>query len=254
LTDPSDAAPTRNPGKVAEMAAATEVSAFPADLPAEAMKPSNAQTNDALHDERWRTASEELRRIFEDVGVKVGLNEAESDTLIALLVDQRIRYAEAPGLDTSIDGMAARRELDAQHRQEIETLIGADRARRLAEYQRSIQVRYEVENLRKRLANSALALTETQRKQLIQAGIERRAYAGPTVFTGGESDFAVTQEQFARNELAYQRLMDAARDVLTAEQIARVEAWWTQDRQANDAFLRQMEQQQRKRQLRPARP
>jgi hypothetical protein len=194
--------------------------------------------------EHWRA---ELDLIYEDVGVSVGLDAAESDTLIALLLDQRIRFAEAPGLDTSVDGIAARRELNVQHRQEIETLIGDEHARRLAEYQRSMQVRFEVENMRKRLANVTLALTETQRKQLIQAGIERRAYADPTVFTGVESDFAITQEQFTRNDLAYQRLMDAARGVLTAEQFAQVDDWWTKDRAANEAFLRQMEEEQRKR-------
>ncbi len=197
-----------------------------------------------MQSEHWRA---ELDLIYEDVGANVGLGAAESDTLIALLVDQRIRFAEAPGLDNSVDGMAARRDLGAQHWNEIETLIGAERARSLAEYQRSIQVRYEVENLRKRLANASMALTESQRKQLILAGIERRAYADPTVFTGGESDYAITQEQSTRNDLAYQRLMDAARGVLTAEQFARVEDWWTIDRAANDAFLRQMEQEQRKR-------
>lgn len=204
----------------------------------------NTQLISDLQSEQWRA---ELNLIYEDVGVNVGLGAAEADTLIALLVDQRVRFAEAPGLDMSVDGMAARRDLDAQHWNEIETLIGAERARSLAEYQRSIQVRYEVENLRKRLANASMALTEAQRKQLIQAGIERRAYADPTVFTGVESDFAITQEQSTRNDLAYQRLIDAARDVLTAEQFARVEDWWTIDRAANDAFLRQMEQEQRKR-------
>ncbi len=199
----------------------------------------------------WRA---ELDLIYEDVGVNVGLDAAEADTLIALLLDHRIRFAEAPGLDSSVDGMATRRELSAQHKLEIETLIGHEHARRLEEYQRSMQVRFEVENLRKRLAIVALALTESQRKQLIQAGIERRAYADPTVFTGVESDFAITQEQSTRNDLAYQRLMDAARGVLTAEQFAQVEDWWTDDRAANEAFLRQMEQEQRNRQFRAARP
>lgn len=212
---------------------------------------SNRQLISDEQREHWRA---ELDLIYEDAGAIIGLDAAESETLIALLADQGVRFAEAPGLDTSVDGMAARRELGAQHWQEIETLIGADRARRLAEYRRSIQVRYEVETLRKRLANSSMALTETQRKQWIQAGIERRAYADPTVFTGVESDFAITQEQYTRNDLAHQRLLDAARGVLTAAQIAQVEDWWTEDRATNDAFLRQMEQEQRKREFTAAQP
>ena len=193
----------------------------------------------------WRVQSEiELQRIYEDVGRDLALSAEESAALIELLVDQRVRYAEfAPA--HSVEDAPARKEFDAQLKREIEAQIGADRARKLGEYQRSLRVRYEVENLRKKLGNEALALTEVQRRQLIERGIERGAYAGPTIFTGAESELAVTQEQVARNDLAIQRLMEVARGVLAPEQFQKVEELLEIERASVDHYLRHLEQEQR---------
>jgi len=193
----------------------------------------------------WRAQSEiELQRIYEDVGRDLALSAEESAALIELLVDQRVRYAEfAPA--HSVEDAPARKEFDAQLKREIEAQIGADRARKLGEYQRSLRVRYEVENLRKKLGNEALALTEVQRRQLIERGIERGAYAGPTIFTGAESELAVTQEQVARNDLAIQRLMEVARGVLAPEQFQKVEELLEIERASVDHYLRHLEQEQR---------
>jgi hypothetical protein len=167
----------------------------------------------------------ESRFLYEDVGRDLGLDDLEAATLKELLVDQNMRWAEsAPG--NSVEEAPALAEFRAQHQREIEMLIGAERAGKLAEYRKSLQVRYEVEQLRRMLENSDVPLTEVQRREMVRLGIEQQAYAGPTVMTGAESDLAINQETQARNELAHQRLANVARGVLTAEQFARFEARW----------------------------
>jgi len=197
--------------------------------------------------ENLRIQSEiEFRFLYEDVGEALGLDKTEAENLVSLLIEHRLEYAEsAPGY--SVAESTARAEFQAQQRREIEAQIGVERARKLAEYQRSLQVRYEVENVRELLAAQSLPLTEPQRRDLIRRGISQGAYAAPTVFTGAESEIAVTQEQTARNEIAQQRLLNAAREVLSAEQFARMEERARNDQAGSDSYLQQLEQPQRTR-------
>lgn len=188
----------------------------------------------------------EFQFLYEDLGEALALDKADAENLVSLLIEQRLEFAEAaPGY--SVAESSARAEFQAQQQREIEAQIGVERARKLTEYQRSLQVRYEVENVRKLLWSQSLPLTESQRKDLIRKGIAQGAYAAPVVFTGAESEIAMTQEQIARNEIAQQRLLNTARDVLTAEQFARMEERARNDQAGSDTYLQQLEQAQRKR-------
>jgi len=226
-------APPHSPGE----------SAAPSAIPA--MQAKQALTPENRENLRIQTAIE-FQFLYEDLGEALGLDKTDAENLVSLLIEQRLEYADAaPGY--SVAESSARAEFQAQQQREIEAQIGVERARKLAEYQRSLQVRYEVENVRKMLWAQSLPLSDSQRKDLIRRGIAQGAYAAPTVFTGAESEIAMTQEQIARNEIAQQRLLNAARDVLTAEQFARMEEHARNVQAGSKSYLQQLEQEQRRR-------
>jgi hypothetical protein len=214
--------------------------------PSTPSSPGNAAQS-AEQREHFRTESEALvRLLFEDVGEDLGLDAAATESLIALLIDQRIRYAES-GFGDSVAGVSARRELSAQHHREIEAQIGAARAALFASYEHSIHARLEVQELRRMLERESLPLTEIQRKALIRGAIERGAYINGPVYTGAESELALLQEMQAQAELSNQRFTEVARGLLHPNQFERYEAWSTMRLETGDGYLRSREAAQRAR-------
>lgn len=208
--------------------------------------PSNAAQS-AEQREHFRAESDALvRLLFEDIGEDLHLDAAATESLIALLIDQRIRFAETSFGD-SVAGVAARQELSAQHRREIEAQIGAARAASFASYEHSIHARFEVQELRRMLERESLPLTEIQRKALIRGAIERSAYINGPVYSGAESELALLQEMQAKAELSNQRFTEVARGVLRPNQFERYEAWSTMRLEAGDEYIRSQEAAQRAR-------
>lgn len=142
------------------------------------------------------------RRIYEDIAVAARLSDAETEALLALLVDQQMRV-----------GTASHNELMARNRAEIEAQIGASRAAAVGEYQNSMNARYEVEELRRELESAGMPMTEYQRRDLIKSAIAKGAHVpmrALPAFTGAESFLASGQELFARIEQRDQRMLEIA--------------------------------------------
>lgn len=182
----------------------------------------------------------DVELFYEDVGQKVGLDEAESRALRNLLLDQRIRYAEA-NFGEGVAGVAAIHEFTAQQWREIEAQIGPARTALLGDYEHSMEARVYVDELRQVLEAASLPLTEIQRKDLIQQAIERGAYLTGAIWTGAESDLAMRQEMQAKSDLRDQRFQGIARSVLRPDQFERYEAWTEMQRQASQVYMRSLE-------------
>ena len=178
--------------------------------------------------------------LYEDVGQKVGLDEAETGALKTLLLDQRIRYGAA-NLGEGVAGVAARHELSAQQRREIEAQIGPARTALLGDYERSLEARMYVNDLRRALEGASLPLTEIQRKDLIQQAIERGAYLTAATWTGAESELAMRQEMQAKSDLRDQRFRGIARSVLRPDQFERYEQLTEMQRQASQVYMQSLE-------------
>jgi hypothetical protein len=176
-------------------------------------------------------------RIYEDARAELGLDESQTEILFALLVDQQMRRVAQPLIE-SPGGAEAYNALLAQFERELEDQLGGDRARKFANYRRTENARYEVEDLRRDLESISLPLSETQRKAMIRAAIERGAYVVQPTVTGNELDQAVLQEAYARFEQRDQKLLSIAHGILGPEQVAIVERVVTNRQRTYEEMLR----------------
>lgn len=114
------------------------------------------------------------KRMYADVGEKVGLNKETATKLVDLLSEQQA--ANVDFFRTSEDPEASRRAEQRQRDNEsaIADLIGADKAMALEEYQKSIPARMEVDMLARQLENNEIKLSDEQRKRLVDVYVEER--------------------------------------------------------------------------------
>jgi hypothetical protein len=195
-------------------------------------------------EELRKSFAEYTSRMYEDIGEAVGLDEAEAAAVIRTIVDQRFRDSwtqiEQSRSDT-VTRVAAFNELVALHRSEIEGQIGRARMPAFTEYERSLDARGRVETLRRNLEAEGMPLTEIQRRALIKKSIEGGAYLPAPVFTGAESQTALFQEWFAREQQSDQLMLSIARPLLTTPQWQYFDDRVQADTEATEARLRELE-------------
>jgi hypothetical protein len=195
-------------------------------------------------EELRKSFAEYTSRMYEDIGEAVGLDEAETAAVIRTLVDQRFRDSwtqiEQSRSDT-VTRVAAFNELVALHRSEIEGQIGRARMPAFTEYERSLDARGRVETLRRNLEAEGMPLTESQRRALIKKSIEGGAYLPAPVFTGAESQTALFQEWFVREQQSDQLMLSIARPLLTTPQWQYFDDRVQADTEATEARLRELE-------------
>jgi hypothetical protein len=210
-----------------------------------AEKPSRHQPPTAAEMEEIRKSfAEYTARMYEDVGEAVGLDEAEAAAVIRTLVDQRFRDSWMQVEQSKSDPVtrvAAFNELVARHRSEIEGQIGRARMPAFIQYETSLDARSRVETLRRNLEAEGMPLTESQRRALIRKSVEGGAYLPPLVFTGAESQTALFQEWFVREQQSDQLMLSIARPVLTTPQWQYFDDRVQADTEATEARLLEME-------------
>jgi hypothetical protein len=195
-------------------------------------------------EEMRKSFAEYTARMYEDVGEAVGLDEAEAAAVIRTLVDQRFRDSWMQIEQSKSDPVtrvAAFNEWVARHRSEIEGQIGRARMPAFTEYERSLDARSRVETLRRNLEAEGMPLTESQRRALIRKSIEGGAYLPSPVFTGAESQTALFQEWFVREQQSDQLMLSIARPVLTTPQWQYFDDRVQADTEATEARLLEME-------------
>ncbi len=162
-----------------------------------------------------------LRLIYEDVASVAGLSSAEKESLMELIFNQQTELYDSPAVDpmSSLSEAEAYNEMLARHRAELAELVGSSRAEAVVDYQKSIDARFQVEDLRRQLQSAGMPITEDQRRGLIKAAIERGAYVPMPEFTGASSEEAMAQELLARVQQRDQRLLQLARSVLRTSQV-----------------------------------
>jgi hypothetical protein len=181
-----------------------------------------------------------LRPVYADVGQEVGLDGPETEALLGLLAEQQLRLSDAHGGSTHADA-AALEQLDAEFQREIEEEFGPDRARRLSNYQESLNARYEVEEARRVLEDASRPLTETQKRTWVRSAIASGAFVRQPALTAGESSVALLQETLARIDQRDQKQLSLAREILDPEQFQLYEAHVTERRNRFDADIRRAE-------------
>src|SRR5262249_495649 len=116
------------------------------------------------------------KRLYSDVGPKLGLSKETATKLVDLLSDQQLANMAAMRTPHNPEEIGRRQEKMAlENEQAISDLIGPDKAMSLKEYQASIPARMEVENLARQLEGNDTALTTEQRQKLTDIFVAERA-------------------------------------------------------------------------------
>lgn len=117
------------------------------------------------------------KRVYADVGTKLGLDKETTNKLIDLLTDQQLPNFDAPRDADDPSGTDWPRYIEDRQRQnqaQVADLIGADKAMALQDYQQSLPARMEVDMLAQQLQGYDAALNPDQRTRLIDAYVEER--------------------------------------------------------------------------------
>jgi len=162
------------------------------------------------------------KRIYANIGEKLGLNQEDTNKLIGLLTDQQLdNFGRMRELNTA-DPAERKRLLDDERREdqaEIDNFLGASKAAALKDYQETIPARMEMEQLTRQLEGSDATLSEDQQKRMLTALIdERKRIPMPQMSensTPEEYSKAYAEWQADYNE----RVSAQARSILNTEQM-----------------------------------
>jgi hypothetical protein len=163
------------------------------------------------------------KRLYADIGEKLGLSKDDANKLINMLTDQQVgNFAQAR--DANITDPAERARLRDEARREdqaeIDNFLGASKAAALREYQETIPSRLELDQLNRQLEGADAVLTEDQQKRMLAALIdERKRVPAPQMAEGSSyDDYA---KSYAEWQSDYNDRVDAqAHSILNSEQLA----------------------------------
>ena len=115
------------------------------------------------------------KRVYADVGTKLGLDAETTNKLLDLLTDQQLPSFDAPrDINDAGEWQRLQEEKQRQGLAKIAELIGPEKTEALQEYQQTLPARMEVDMLARQLEGYDAALSADQRKRLIDVYVEER--------------------------------------------------------------------------------
>jgi len=160
------------------------------------------------------------KRVYADVGPKLGLDKDTANKLIDLITDQQIPdFGNVRDMNDQGEVQRYFEEKQRQNQAQIAELIGADKAVSLQEYQESIPARMEVEMLARQLEGNDTALSAEQRQKLVDAYVtERKRVPMPDSYEG------IDPEAYQKSVVAWQddynnRTAEEASRILDSDQL-----------------------------------
>ena len=163
------------------------------------------------------------KRLYADIGEKLGLSKEDANKLINLLTDQQVgNFAQARDANLTDPAERARMRDEARRddQQEIDNFLGPTKAAALREYQETIPARLELDQLNRQLEGVDAVLTEDQQKRMLVALVEERKRVPMPQMTDDAShdDYAKAYEEWQAD---YNERVDAqAHSILNTEQLA----------------------------------
>jgi len=160
------------------------------------------------------------RRQYADVGEKLGLSKEKTSRLIDLLAEQQAEVT-VDAAEFGESGEAQRDYEQKQREQElaISDLIGPDKALALKDYQESLPARMEMDMLARQLEDNGAALSEAQRKQLIDVVVEERKRVPMPEYVEGADQVEYSKAANAWRDDYEKRVAAEASHILNADQL-----------------------------------
>jgi hypothetical protein len=165
------------------------------------------------------------KRLYADVGTRLGLSEEQANALIDLITDQQVAGMErarqervgGPGNDSRGAQLQAERQKNLA---EVTALIGADKAELYQEYQKQMPARQEVETLARQLEGGDIsALSQDQRSRMVTALAEERERVPQPKYAESGSREAYTAAMTEWQADYQERANSRARSILNADQL-----------------------------------
>ncbi len=187
-----------------------------------------AQPSEAMQKMRRTQLRANNKRLYADIGEKLGLSSDEASRLIDLVTDQQMAAMQRGRGERMADTSGDRQEKNLA---EITALIGADKAELYKAYQETMPARQEVNMLERQLEGIDSTLSKDQRDRMITALAEERKRVPEPRFADSAS-----REEHAQAALEWQkdyqeRTATRARSILSSEQLATYNEYqqWTRE-------------------------
>jgi len=177
------------------------------------------------------------KRLYADIGERLGLSKEEASKLIDLLTDQQMRGFEH--LNNLKDPNELRRSAESSNQRinnELTDLIGADKVQSLQQYQESLPSRQELDRLARQLEGADAALTADQSKQLLALMVEERARIPQPQYTQSASPEEFQEEYLAWQADYNERVAAQTRSVLSGEQLTAYNDYQQWQKEMNAQF------------------
>lgn len=162
------------------------------------------------------------KRMYADIGEKLGLNKEDTNKLINLLTDQQLdNFGRMREMNTA-DPAERKRLTDEARREdqaEIENLLGASKAAALRDYQETIPARQELEQLSRQLEGSDATLSDEQHKRMLAALVDERKRIPMPQMSDDTSPEEYTKTYAEWQEDYNERVNAQAHNILNTEQL-----------------------------------
>ena len=180
------------------------------------------------------------KRLYADIGKKLGLSQEDANKLIDLITDQqtsmtdRMRQARTR-LQAPSTSAAVRDEIQQQNLAQITSLIGGDKIELYKQYQDTLPARQEVEMLSRQLEGNDVGLSNDQRDRMITALAEERTRVPAPEFSTSSSAEEYTKAMSAWQEDYNERANTRARSILNSDQLTAYNEYqqWSREMRQN---------------------
>lgn len=184
-----------------------------------------------------------FKRLYADIGTKLGLSKEDTNKLIDLMLDQQTSFLDRARQDrmnnmTAEQRAAASAAQNEKNLAEVSALIGAGKMDEYQAYQETIPSRQEVEMLSRQLEASDASLTADQRDRMVAALAEERKRVPAPKLSESVSREEYNKEMAAWQDDYNQRAATRASSILNSEQ----QTTYTEYQQWGREMRQQMEQ------------
>jgi hypothetical protein len=176
------------------------------------------------------------KRLYADLVAQLGLSEEDANKFYDLLTDQQAaNFGQVRGLGPD-EARAKLQQSRKQTQDAIVDLLGPDKLATYQEYQETMSVRAEVDQIARQLEGLEHSLSAEQHKKLVTAMIEeQKRVPRPEYSSYGDADLygkALTDWEAQYNE----RATDRARSILNSEQFTSYSEYQQWQREMRENF------------------
>jgi hypothetical protein len=162
-------------------------------------------------------------RIYEDFNISADASAKSRERINYMFA---FSFGRRSNLCDQIDTARSHMESIERQRSNVREMFGSSKADEIAEYERTIDARYEVEDLRLELKSAGIDITDEQRRALIAIAIRQGAFVAPREVSASESDLALRREIVEAMRQRDSKMEVHAGELLTAAQARRAHGYF----------------------------